>query len=81
MRIKVYSYVDEHAKKPPAFEAVNADVRLRVRVEHDGQLYELAVVNNKLELIAIGGPQLVLRPRASNLVHVEVDSPFLRKRS
>lgn len=74
MKIKVFSSVDEHEGKPPAFEVADAECRLRVRVWHDGHWYEIAPdQQNKLALRAVGGGQLIIKPRASNDVRLDVD--------
>lgn len=74
MKIRVFSSVDEHQGKPPAYEVADAECKLRVRVWHDGHCYEIAPdLQNKLTLRAIGGGQLIIKPRASNDVRLDVD--------
>lgn len=74
MRIQVLSFVDLHAGKPPRFEVDDVKNNLRIRVQHDGAWYDLAVENDgRLKLSAVGGPGLVLRPEASNTMAVDVD--------
>ena len=74
MKIRVFSLVDEHQGKSPAYEAADVECRLRVRVRHDGHCYEIAADSqNKLILRAVGGGQLIIKPRASNDVRLDVD--------
>jgi len=76
MRIKVFSSVDEHAGRPPTYEVVDAECKLRVRVWHGGHWYEIAPdQQNKLTIRAVGGGQLILKPRASNDVRLDVEGP------
>lgn len=73
MKIQVLSFAEVHDGRGPRFEVDDVRDYLRVRVQHEGAWYDLAVEGGKLKLSAVGGPGLVLRPEASNLMVVDVD--------
>ena len=74
MKIRVHSFVDDHKGEPPVLDVDDTDNRLNVTLEHDGEQYRLQVDRHgRLQLQALGMRALVVRPLASNLIHVHSD--------
>ncbi len=74
MRIRVYCAVDDHAGRKPKLALVDASNRYRVRVEHNGHEYELAIDSqNHLTLREPEGRPLIIQPRASNEVRINAE--------
>jgi hypothetical protein len=81
MRIRISSAIADMNHEKPAFEATNADLMLRVRVEHDGVKYELCVDrDNHLTLRALDGAVLVLEPAASNEMRIDARAHWRKSR-
>lgn len=72
MKIKVYSSVDEHDGKKPAFEMDDKKDRFRVRITHDDEVYELNTYGGILELRHVEGRQLHIMPAECNMIRIEV---------
>jgi hypothetical protein len=72
MKIKVYNPVDEVDKKRPLLEHDDLNELLRVRLTVNDEVFELTGGGGLLALRSISGKQLVVRPRASNMIEFDV---------